>query len=583
MNKRSVLISLALGAIILAGTLAWPRWQATQQEVLSLAPLIPHGAMLYLEARDFSGLLNEWNHSEVKREWLRSENYREFAASRLFLRLQEAQTQFARAAGIPSDMSFLSQAAGTHSALALYDIGNLEFLYVSQVPSSQAMQSALWQSRAKFEPRNAGGVAFYVRSDAATDRVIAFALTDEYLLLATREDLLVGALEAIAGGKEPKLADENWFQKSVTTAGRAGDVRMVLNLDRIAASPHFRSYWIQRNTSDIRQFSASISDLYRAGATYHEERVLLRKEDAKSSAGTTLLVRSASQENQQAVAQLLALVPPDAGLYRAFAQLTSAEAVALVSEKLLAPRATAAPRAQAAPAVQLTSGVVGSAEDLETRIDEPSLATPDHMDSQAALREAIEKIGLLAVLQVESTERDAETSFVTVRSAIVLDAAGQWDAENIRNALQSAVAEITTQELGVRWRQIENAGGAAELDGQFRLCLAVHGKRLILATDRSFLRELSEPSKRTAPPPVLFAEGFNHSAERGNFVALTRQLDCAAAEGNSCGGNATRMPEFFSANLVSFSSVLSGLRSESIVTREKDGKLFQTVLYEWSN
>ena len=38
---------------------------------------------------------------------------------------------------------------------------------------------------------------------------------------------------------------------------------MVLNLDRIAVDPHFRSYWIQRNITWTSQFRAAAADLTR--------------------------------------------------------------------------------------------------------------------------------------------------------------------------------------------------------------------------------------------------------------------------------------------------------------------------------
>ena len=94
-----------------------------------------------------------------------SSNYEVFSRSRLLLRLKDAGKQFATAAGLPPDMNFMSQMAGSESALALYDIGKLQFVYITRLPSANAMQNQLWQSRAKFETRSAGGVTFYLRRD----------------------------------------------------------------------------------------------------------------------------------------------------------------------------------------------------------------------------------------------------------------------------------------------------------------------------------------------------------------------------------------------------------------------------------
>ena len=201
---------LFVGALLFAAvmiTLGIAPQDATQAAP-SLARFMPHGAILYLEAEDFGELLREWNASHVKTEWLASENYRAFANSRLFLRLAQARTEFASAAGIPADSQFLGQAAGEQSAIGIYDIGELHFLFISKIDSAAAMQSALWQSRGKLEPRTAGSASFFVKKDDASGRIVAFALKDSYLLLATQEELLAGALEAMNGGAEPKLADE---------------------------------------------------------------------------------------------------------------------------------------------------------------------------------------------------------------------------------------------------------------------------------------------------------------------------------------------------------------------------------------
>ena len=144
----------------------------------SMAQLVPQGAVLFLEARDFSALLRDWNASSEKKAWLVSANYDVFSRSRLLLRLKQVQGEFAAAAGIPPDYAFLSQVAGQRSALALYDIGGLEFLYITRLPSASAMQSALWQARAKFEPRASEGRPFFVRTEPESGRVVAFAVFD---------------------------------------------------------------------------------------------------------------------------------------------------------------------------------------------------------------------------------------------------------------------------------------------------------------------------------------------------------------------------------------------------------------------
>jgi hypothetical protein len=360
---------------------------------------------------------------------------------------------------------------------------------------------------------------------------------------------------------------------------------MVLNFDKLVASPHFRSYWIQRNVSEIRSYVAGVSDLYREGATYREERVLLRKEDSQSPTNSPTSSRAASPEGQQAVADLLASVPADAGLYRANANPTPAEVFALISNKLLAARTTSAPPSKVAPTVQLTAGVVGNSEDLETRIDEAPTGASNSSAGATPLHKLLETIPVLASLQLQSTRRDAETSFVQFRTAMVLSAAANWDAEAVRSALQSAAADITTANLGVSWlRDAAGSGDLACLDGQFPLCVAVRGKVLLLSNSADLLTSLTlRPASNPAPVPTLYASGFNHVTERASFVALTSVLDRSEQGENSDNSNRSTEPEFFSGNLASLSRVLVGIRSISIVARESGNKTLETVTYHWEN
>jgi len=445
------------------------------------------------------------------------------------------------------------------------------------------MQSALWQSRAKFEPRSAGGIPFYVRSDPASHRVVAFALFNDTLFLATREELLAGALEALAGGKEPKLSDETWYHDTLAAAHEAGDLRLVLNLKELVKSPYFRSYWIQRNVSEIRQFSSSVSDLYRAGATCREERVFLRNENAGSGAPAAVPAPAVTTQGQHAVAELLAAVPAEAGFYRAAANPSPQESLFLLVSKLLAPQTTSAPVPTDAPAVQLTSGEVGSSADLETKIDEQPIVAATTKDQSTDLREFLEKRGVLAELQVQSTWQDPETSFFRMHSAIVLASANNWDGEAARAALRAAVGGITTEGLGATWRR----GGKGsseyfELDGQFPLCLAVRGNYLVLSDRAELLNSFSfHSAKITAATEAVSAAGINFARERNNFAALTRLLDNTTVAQNSLSSDSPGEPPFLSGNLASLSQVLSGVKSESIVTRESGGKVLQTLTYQW--
>ena len=274
-----------------------------------LAGMMPDGALLYIESPDFQSLLSDWANSSEKQVWLKSDNYAVFSQSRLFGRLSQAQSEFAAAAGLPPDMQLLTQVAGKQSALAWYDIGNLEFLYITRLPSANFSQSTLWQARSKFQQRQSSKIDFYVRNDPQSRRTVCFAAVNDWVILGTREDLVANALALMSGTQAHTLRDEPWYADSLAAAKAPGDLRMVLNLEKIVPSPYFRSYWIQRNITEMKQYRAAISDLYRTKQTYREERVLLRAGNVNE---TTV---------SGDISSLAAAVPSNTGFYKAWQTL----------------------------------------------------------------------------------------------------------------------------------------------------------------------------------------------------------------------------------------------------------------------
>ena len=564
---RKIVISLLMAGVSLG--LGWAAYQAAATPEVPLSRYVPSGALLYLQAKDFSALLADWNRSPQKQAWLASSNYEVFSRSRLLLRLEDAGKQFATAAGLPQDMNFLSQTAGSESALALYDIGKLQFVYITRLPSANAMQNQLWQTRSKFETRSAGGATFYLRRDPESQREVEFSVNGNYLLLATREDLMAGALQLMAGGHDHAIDSDPWFAQSVAAAGPVGDLRMVLNLEKIVPSPYFRSYWVQQNITDMKSYAAAISDLFRAGKEYREERVLLKKAGAAT----------ASHEGRE-VADLARLAPEGAGVYEARTCPSIDPCLDVLETKLLAPHAGPAPAGQFAPGDQLTSGATGSSSDLETRIDQaPAQQGPD-TEGSIALKNLLQKGQVTAVLQVQSTERDKAGVFLRIHSAVALAGNSDWDEAAVRNTLISFIRpSLTASHLGVAWKQNK---GYYELDGLHALSVAVRGKYLIVSDDTDLMGSmLANAGRKSEATPAVFVAEFDHHRERENFARLTRVVDRPDLD-SSGAGSTQRQPQFLSENIASLSAALAAVSSEKIVVREAGDKVLQTVTYQWS-
>jgi hypothetical protein len=569
----NVLRTLVIGAVTIG--LGWAALQTVPAPVQPLSKSIPSGAVLYLQAREFSSLLADWNKSPEKQRWLGSSNYQVFSRSRLLLRLRDAGNQFATAAGLPPDAEFLGQIAGSESALALYDIGKIQFLYITRLPSTNSLQSQLWQTRSKFESRSAGGTTFYIRRAPDSEREVAFAVSGDYLLLSTREDLMAGALQLLTGGSghdavARSIESDPWWSQSVAAAGAAGDLRMVMNLEKIVPSPYFRSYWIQQNVSDMKQYTAAISDLFRSNQEYREERVLLKR---AADAGSSV-------DESGAVADLVRLVPDNTGVYEARDCPSIEFCFDPLQTKLLAPHLGPAPPGQLAPQAQLISGETGSSLDLETRIDQPPRQNASDSTGSSALKQMLRENSVQAVLQVQSTERAADGVFVKVLSAVALAGGSAWSEAAARAALANFVRpNLTTAELGVGWRKVN---GYYELDGLETLVAAVRGKYLIVSDDSSLVSTmLANMNRKLEAGPARLVAGFDHRRERQNFLRFATTVDQPDMSQQDNPGNA-RTPQFFSENIARLSSTLSGFSSEKIVVRSAGDKELQTVTYKCS-
>jgi hypothetical protein len=581
-KSRKIAVACAVVAAALA---AWAALESALTPAKSMAAWMPSGAQLYIESPDFAGLLHDWNTSPEKQLWLKSDNYEGFSRSRLFGRLGDAQGEFAGAAGQQPDMAFLNQIAGKQSALALYDIGKLEFLYITHMPNAQAMQTGLMQSRNDFETRKVGDAVFYVRStggagqesgdQSGTARTVAFAASGDYLLLATREDLLASALALMQNQNQQALNKDGWFAEVTQASSKPGDLRMVLDLSRLVPSPYFRSYWVQQNITEMSHYRTAISDLYRTRGQFNEERVLLPKSPESANA---------EQGNLEQIKQL---VPDDAGFYRAESAPRVDRVLETIDTRLLSRGISDYSDRTAAPPEVGATAEAGAEDDLETRIDAPSAVTLPKGAELAGLRGMLDAVQPDTMLVVDKSVTQAGGVFVGYRSAIVLESQKPWNAGDVETAIENALApHLTTGALGIEWKQGQEKQPYFRLAGIAPLAFAIDGRYCIISDDTGMLSAIMQKASEARPAPgqaMVMLSGFNHEAEKANFARATNLMDGANA---SAGGGANddgsgQTPPFFSRNVASLSRTFATMQTEEVSAYWKDGALHQVVKYEW--
>ncbi len=550
MNRRPFLVAGGLGAVGVAVLLS----QAVQTP-RPLSDFFPSSPMIYIEAKNFGTLLRDWNSSQIKPAWLQSANYKVFGTTRLFFRLNEAQQEFSNAAGLPADMTLVDAVAGGDSALAMYNIGSLEFLYITRMPSAQALQTILWQSRAKFQPRQSAGIDYYVRQQQ--QRTASFAATHDLLLVATNEQALAQALALIAGQSPPAMKQESWYQRAEATQPQQGEVRMVHDFARVARTPYFRSYWVQKNTRELMQFDTFISDMDRSAAEYRERRSLLRTEPATDM-----------RPLEAASGELARLAPADAGLVRSWTKPDAATALSLIAQKLIAPSSGAPQENRIAPVMGDINAVVGTEEDVETRIDEPPFEDDSGRAELDALHSIFTSNTLRAMLEVQSAQ---DGTFVVTPGAIAVSAQRPWDEAAVRNAISSAVTKLwTVSGIGAGWAQ--GANGVWTLAGLGKISVAVNGPVLIAGNSEELVRAMVTRGGTTAPiPAATYSARFLHAQELPKFQRTMRLIDAGAQRGGE--------PQFFSENIASLGRVLGRIDSTTLESHDDGRVVKQTLVY----
>lgn len=557
-----------LSAVLLTIGVAW--WRISAQTERPLPSLMPAGALVYLEATDFSKLLHDWNASKLKTDWLASANFEVFSHSNLSIKLSDVYDQYTAAAGFAPDLASISGMAGGESALALYDIHNLQFLYITRLAQSRLLETQLWAVKSKFEERQSAGVTFYVHQES--ERTVAFAFTEGYLLVATREDLLAQALALAAGGKDPSVAGETWFESATHAASSHGELRMVLDLDALVKTSYSKSYWIHHNATELKQYSAGIEDVARDPQKIVENRILLRSADSS--------VKPAPDDVRASLAQLAALRPDNAGLYKAWAGPSSDFAASAIVGKLLDPRASVSMDTRYAPPASSTGEAAGTEADLETRIDEPPLSA----DSSGALvtgplQSLLEQAQPQALLEVQSTT-SLSNGFITTPCVIAIAAASDWNGAAVRESLTKAVETLwTTSRLGAQWIPATAGTHAIQrLNGLAPLLMISRGHILFLSNDAGLLAAVLDRS--TTPTPakssqLTYSAAFRHRSERANYNRLMSTLDLSQSVATSNGNQ----PQFFSQNLASLSGLLSFVNEVSVTASDRGNTVVEQVVY----
>ncbi len=302
MKIKSIIISLIL---LIVGVIVWAK--TSSNEKFAQAKDFPNGALVYLQVADLPQLSKLWNESKLKEKYLESQNYADFSTSHLGIKLAERSEDLSNEIGFPFDLQTLSGLAEKQAAIAVYDIGKLDIVFVAPMNETLFSATMFAQNSSKFEENTlADGTVFY-QLEIEVDRKrrkqkIIFGNIKNRFVLATTEQLFVRTISAITG--KHRFYDESTFTKLSKTI-TPNLMTVWVNQEKLNADYYFKRYWLMSKVEDLQNIRAGIFDLELSANGLIEHRRFLLKQP-----------RTESKISNVEAAEMLAKVPENVPFYR---------------------------------------------------------------------------------------------------------------------------------------------------------------------------------------------------------------------------------------------------------------------------
>lgn len=287
-NKLAFILVLLISAIAFASDRSAP----PLAESFPLAQTMPKGALVYIQSKDLAAQLRTWYVSATHKRYFNSSNYTAFTSSRLFLKFQERIQEFENTTGFSLTEEDFAKAVGGKSALALYNIGDLEFVFATELPQAQLASSVLAQKGDKLQIRKYSGITYYLKttkSDVGETKSFAVALVGSRAIVATNEALMQRALKNSTDAKsEDQLVGTLVDTVNQSEGFTAHDITLWLDQTSLNKNRYFRNYWIHNNLESLNGVSKVLIDLELASDKFLERRWLFNSEIAALDKETNL-------------------------------------------------------------------------------------------------------------------------------------------------------------------------------------------------------------------------------------------------------------------------------------------------------
>src|SRR5262249_22756175 len=127
--------------------IVYARSTRSSRNAYRLAEDLPRGALVYAQFQNLPELIKQWEQSQLKERYLNSTNYQQLQHRHLALKLISRWEEFNNAIGFPIDIDALGSSTDGAAAVAVYDIGQLDLLFVAPISDEKAALTQFFKSK----------------------------------------------------------------------------------------------------------------------------------------------------------------------------------------------------------------------------------------------------------------------------------------------------------------------------------------------------------------------------------------------------------------------------------------------------
>lgn len=616
-RRRRLALSAAISMLALASLLAYAKAKHKGGGPYQLADDCPRGALVYAQASDLPALLRLWDGSCLKERYLASTNFRQFAEGHVALKLIARAGEFGDALGFTPDVRTLAETTEKSAAVAIYDIGRMELVFVAPASEEKVLAARFFQSAESFEKTELPDGTVYYSRDVEADRgrqkqKILFAYARGCFVLATSEQLMLRTLANVNGrSRADRLSDDPAF-KTLSREIVPHLASVWVDQLRLNGDYYFKHYWAMADTAALKGIRAGIFDFEMRDGSFLERREFLLE------GGRTQVAPLAPRD----VRELNESLPTDAAYSRVRVLADGAAGASSLLRNTLLDRERHGGRSDSTRRLHEEFDAVSEAradyawgddysylgDDYDESIDDPSDPDEDREKGRddaddaadSRLRRVLERARptLGAVAETPVT-RDGPL-FVEFRRLTILrlDEPGDLDVKAFEESVTSLVAGRviaagTSSDL--KWSDAgEGAHRRRELELPmlgWKLCYALRGRDLFVSNDAAFLGAAragegqpqdSRDDARLEPDDLTV---IRLDRRRDAFDAVFDKLDAKRIDdyrarrggGDISGDQSPASEEFFSGNVASLLDAASPISRVEIRRRSTPGHLREEI------